>query len=131
MSPLNLTKVKAMQRSGAICIGALYKRTRGGQVRAEVRFDDVVGCLRTPSGGSSRQTLLMVQGTTVRSRLLSPRELARLMGLPDSYELPGNYNAAYHLAGDGLAVPVVKHLADHLLTPIAMANLQTRLAFAA
>jgi len=41
-----------------------------------------------------------------------------LMGLPDSYLLPANYNQAYHLAGDGLAVPVVRYLSQHLLLPL-------------
>jgi DNA (cytosine-5)-methyltransferase 1 len=47
-----------------------------------------------------------VEGERVRTRLLSPREAARLMGLQDSYRLPGNYNEAYHLLGDGVAAPV-------------------------
>ena len=38
------------------------------------------------------------------------------MGLSDSYQLPSNYNDAYHLVGDGLAVPVVSFLSDHLIT---------------
>jgi len=50
--------------------------------------------------------------------LLAPREAARLMGLPDSYLLPTRYNDAYHLAGDGLAVPVVRYFAAQLLEPI-------------
>jgi len=36
----------------------------------------------------------------------------------DTYKLPDKYNDAYHLMGDGLAVPVVRHLAQHLLEPI-------------
>jgi DNA (cytosine-5)-methyltransferase 1 len=40
------------------------------------------------------------------------------MGLPDSYKLPSNYNEAYHLTGDGVAVPVVHHLAAYLLEPL-------------
>ncbi len=131
MSPLNQQKVKAAQRSGRPQVGALYKRTRGGVVRAEVRFDDIAGCLRTPSGGSSRQTILAINGSQVRSRLLSSREAGRLMGLPEEYELPANYNDAYHLVGDGLVVPAVAHLAEHLITPIALANHQAELAFAA
>ena len=104
-------------------VGGVYKRTRfdadGDKVqRAEIRFDDVAGCLRTPSGGSSRQSIMVVKGNKVRSRLLSPREAARLMGLPDEYALPSNYNDAYHLAGDGVAVPVVRFLAAHILEPI-------------
>lgn len=41
------------------------------------------------------------------------------MGLPDSYKLPKAYNEAYHLTGDGVAVPVVRFLANHLLEPLA------------
>ena len=74
--------------------------------RAEVRFDGLSGCLRTPVGGSSRQIILVVDGPRVRARLISSRETARLMGLPDSYILPENYNEAYHLTGDGVVVPV-------------------------
>jgi len=44
------------------------------------------------------------------------------MGLPDSYRLPSNYNQAYHLAGDGVVVPVVRHLGFHILVPILEAN---------
>lgn len=99
-------------------VGGVYKRTRNGQQRAEVRFDDIAGCLRTPKGGSSRQSIIVVDGNRVRSRLLSTREVARLMGIDDSYILPKQYNQAYQLAGDGLAVPVVKHLSEHLLLPL-------------
>ena len=123
MSPLHLAKVEAARRTGARCIGALYRRTRrtpdGARLqRAEVRFDEVAGCLRTPAGGSSLQLLLVVEGERVRARLLSPRETARLMGLPDSYRLPARASAAYHLTGDGVAAPVVAHLARHLLEPL-------------
>lgn len=123
MSPTNLAKVTAAQRSGRRMVGGVYRRTRFDEngmklQRAEVRFDDVAGCLRTPAGGSSRQTILVVDGKSIRSRLLSSRETARLMGLADDYKLPKNYNEAYHLTGDGVAVPVVRHLATHLFEPL-------------
>lgn len=123
MSPVNLEKVHAAQKSGRRIVGGLYKRTRldehGNKVqRAEVRFDDIAGCLRTPAGGSSRQIILLVESKRIRSRLLSPREAARLMGLNDSYKLPSNYNDAYHVVGDGVAVPVVSHLAKFIFEPI-------------
>lgn len=126
MSPINRAKVAKAQKSGLPMVGTIYKRTRlnkNGEKtqRAEVRFDDVAGCLRTPGGGSSRQSILVVKGGEVRSRLLSPREAARLMGLRDRYILPTNYNDAYHLMGDGVAVPVVRHLAKHILEPILAA----------
>ena len=62
MSAVNLAKVDAAKRSGRRMVGGVYKRTRfdakGIKIqRAEVRFDDVAGCLRTPAGGSSRQTI--------------------------------------------------------------------------
>ena len=44
------------------------------------------------------------------------------MGLPDDYQLPTNYRDAYHLAGDGVVVPVVRHIADHILEPILAAG---------
>ena len=118
MSEANRAKVSMARAAGRRMVGGVYKRTRHGVQRAEVRFDDVAGCLRTPSGGSSRQTILIVEGENIRSRLLSPREAARLMGLPDNYKLPKKYNDAYHLAGDGLVVPVIRHLADHILEPV-------------
>jgi len=126
MSPRNLAKVEAARRTGERCVGGLYRRTRrdaaGLRVqRAEVRFD-IAGCLRTPGGGSSRQTLLIVEDGRVRSRLMSARETARLMGLADSYRLPGSYSAACHLTGDGVAVPVVRHLAEWLFEPLLAAQ---------
>lgn len=123
MSEANRAKVEEARRAGAPRVGAVYKRIRreaGAKVqRAEARFDGLAGCLRTPAGGSSRQTLLFVEGERTRSRLLSPREAARLMGLPEGYALPANYNDAYRLAGDGVVVPAVRWLAAHLLEPLA------------
>jgi len=120
MSPLHLAKVAAAKREKRMVVGTIYKRTRPNEhgtrtQRAEVRFDDIAGCLRTPGGGSSRQTIIVIQGSKVRTRLLSPREAARLMGLPDEYILPKNYNEAYRLMGDGVVVPVVQHLSRYLL----------------
>jgi DNA (cytosine-5)-methyltransferase 1 len=123
MSPVNLAKLEAARQAGGRRVGFVYKRTRrdaqGNRLqRAEVRFDEVAGCLRTPSGGSSRQTILVVEEERVRSRLLSGREAARLMGLPESYRLPTGYNDAYHVVGDGLCVPAVRFLTVEVLEPI-------------
>ncbi|MFA5683253.1 MAG: DNA cytosine methyltransferase [Lysobacteraceae bacterium] len=127
MNSTNRSKVSVAMRVGGRQVGTIYKRTRADGPnrekvqRAEIRFDDIAGCLRTPAGGSSRQTIMVVEGKRVRSRLLSAREAARLMGLPDTYALPENYNDAYHLAGDGVAVPVVRFLAEHILEPLLAA----------
>jgi DNA (cytosine-5)-methyltransferase 1 len=126
MNARHLAKVEEAKKAGRRMVGGVYKRTRvedGVKVqRAEVRFDNLAGCLRTPSGGSSRQSIIVVDGRRVRSRLLSPREAIRLMGLPDTYKLPAGYHDAYHIAGDGVALPVVRHLAANLFEPILAAN---------
>ena len=118
MSEVNLAKVETAKAASIPMVGGIYKRTRyehGIKVqRAEIRFDNIAGCLRTPAGGSSRQLVMLVDGQNIRSRLISTRETARLMGLPDSYKLPIAYNEAYHLTGDGVAVPVVHHIAKHI-----------------
>jgi DNA (cytosine-5)-methyltransferase 1 len=128
-------RVEAARAEGDVQIGALYRRTRpdgkgGRRMRAEARFDGVAGCLRTPGGGSSRQFLLFIEGRATRSRLLSAREAARLMGLPEDYHLPERYNDAYHLIGDGVATPVVRFLSDNLLKPLLAAQGATKLAAA-
>lgn len=122
MSEVNLAKVETAKAAKKKMVGTIYKRTRhehGIRVqRAEIRFDHIAGCLRTPAGGSSRQLIMVVEGEKIRSRLISTRETARLMGLPDTYELPDRYNEAYHLTGDGVAVPVVRHIAKHIFRPV-------------
>jgi DNA (cytosine-5)-methyltransferase 1 len=123
MAPLHKRKVEEACSQGTEVIGTLYRRTRSvnnvRRQRVEVRFDGISGCLRTPSGGSSRQRLLFVSAGQIRSRLLSTREAARLMGIPETYKLPSSYNEAYQIAGDGVAVPVVRWLSQHLLSPLA------------
>lgn len=128
MSDVNLAKVEAAMNSGERKVGTVYRRTREGFQRAEVRFDGVAGCLRTPGGGSSRQTIIVVNGQSIRTRLISPREAARLMGLPEDYVLPPRYNDAYHLLGDGLAVPAVSHLVKYLIEPLFRASARSQAA---
>ncbi|HYD86526.1 MAG TPA: DNA cytosine methyltransferase [Vitreimonas sp.] len=132
MSPLQRMRVEALRETGRREIGAVFRRIRvehGKRVqRAEARFDGIAGCLRTPAGGSSRQLLLFVEGETTRSRLLSPREAARLMGAPDHYPLPASQTQALHLVGDAVCVPAVRWLSQHLLAPLAGAASQRKTA---
>jgi DNA (cytosine-5)-methyltransferase 1 len=122
MSPLHRQRLESLRASGGHAVGALFRRMRvedGRRVqRAEVRFDGLAGCLRTPRGGSSRQTLVVVRDGVVRTRLISSREGARLMGLPDSYRLPKGATRGLHVVGDGVAAPVVRWLAAELLEPL-------------
>jgi DNA (cytosine-5)-methyltransferase 1 len=126
MSPLQRARVDALRASGRREVGAVFRRIRvehGARVqRAEARFDELAGCLRTPAGGSSRQQLLFIEGETSRSRLVSPREAARLMGAPDHYPLPDNQTAALHLVGDAVCAPAVRWLSQHLLAPLVSAS---------
>lgn len=128
MSPLQRARVDALAASGRREVGAVFRRIRiehGKRVqRAEARFDGLAGCLRTPAGGSSKQMLLFIEGAQVRSRLISPREAARLMGVPDDYPLPDGQTAALHLLGDGVCVPVVRWLSHNLLAPLVRADSQ-------
>jgi DNA (cytosine-5)-methyltransferase 1 len=115
-------KLHAIQASNIPQIGAVYRRTRTreGITRpyAEVRFDGLAGCLRTPSGGSSRQFLLFVDGQNLRARALNSREAMRLMGVCDHYQLPLSARGGLRIAGDGVAVPVVAWLSKHILEPL-------------
>lgn len=122
----NRARLDAALSSKLETTGTIFRRTRrvnGQRVqRAEIRFDGVAGCLRTPGGGSSRQILAVIADGRLRTRLLTPRETARLMGLPDSYPLPKVATQAYRLTGDGVAVPVVDWLNRHLLLPLLEAD---------
>lgn len=120
-SPLHRTRLEAALASGERRVAAAFRRVRtenGVKVqRLELRLDGLAGCLRTPSGGSSRQYVLVCDGGNIRARRLTGRETARLMGLPDSYRLPASESAALKLMGDAVAVPVVRALAGGLLAP--------------
>ena len=122
MAPLHRRRIDAAVLSGRRTVGTAFRRVRqenGGKVqRAEVRFDGVAGCLRTPAGGSSRQYVLVVEDGNLHARFLTPREAMRLMGVGDDYRLPGSRTAGLKLAGDGVAVPVVRALSEGLLTPL-------------
>jgi DNA (cytosine-5)-methyltransferase 1 len=122
MAPLHRTRLDARAQRAERSVGAVFRRMRteaGRRVqRAEVRFDGLAGCLRTPRGGSSRQVICVVEPGRARTRLLTPREAARLMGAPESYRLPAAATTALQVMGDGVAVPVVRWLAAGLLEPL-------------
>lgn len=124
LSPLNRDKLKAALAAARFLVGTGYKRTRpvegkGRQQRLELRFDGIAGCLRTPEGGSSRQTVVIVERGNVRARLMTVRECARLMGAPETFQLPGSYNDGYRAMGDAVAVPVTRWITRHILGPLA------------
>jgi DNA (cytosine-5)-methyltransferase 1 len=125
MAKIHVDRVEKARLADVVSAGGLYVRTRveNGRkiVRSEVRFDGMAGCLRTANGGSSRQRLVVAGNGKVGVRLLSPREGARLMGLPDDYMLPKAYNEAFNLLGDGVCVPAVTFVRDRLVEPLLSA----------
>jgi DNA (cytosine-5)-methyltransferase 1 len=63
--------------------------------------------------------LLVTENGRARLRPLLAREAARLMGCDDGYVLPQKETAALKVLGDGVSVPVVRWLGQHLLGPLA------------
>jgi DNA (cytosine-5)-methyltransferase 1 len=123
MTAAHRHRIQRAQARGGRTIGAIYRRMRkmddgSMKQRAEVRLDNLAGCLRTAAGGSSRQIVVSIERKRIRTRLLSSQEGARLMGLPRKYRLPENYYEAFHLLGDGLTVPLVRFLSRRLLLPL-------------
>jgi DNA (cytosine-5)-methyltransferase 1 len=123
MAPLHRQRVEAALENPNWNAGAVFRRIRIENrqriQRAEIRYDGLAGCLRTPAGGSSKQLLLVTENGHVRLRALSAREAARLMGLDDNYRLPAAETSALKVVGDGVSVPVVRWLGEHLLAPLA------------
>lgn len=125
MAPVHLARLEQAKSANKISIGSLYFRMRregeANKQRAEITFSPILGCLRTPRGGGSRPRLIVAGKNQVKTRLLSIQEAASLMGLEKNYILPGIYQHAFKVIGDGVAVPPVRFLAARLLEPLTMA----------
>lgn len=117
MSDLHRQQVQRLRRGGGLQIGTIYRRKRGGQTRAEIRFDGVAGCLRTPRGGSARQIVIVLDGDETRMRWMSPREYARLQGA-GRYPLAGRASQQLFGFGDAVCVPVIRWIDRNILTPV-------------
>lgn len=125
MTPLHRARVDAAIAAKAPQVGAVYRRIRQGEQRAEIRYDGLAGCVRTLKGGSSRQLLLCSENGRLRLRPMSVREAGRLMGLPETYALPDGATHGFNLAGDGVCVPVVKWLASELLVSLVSGDIKS------
>jgi DNA (cytosine-5)-methyltransferase 1 len=96
-----------------------FRRRREEQQRAEVRDDDLSGCLRTAVGGSGKQFLIRAGKSSIKMRVMTPREYARLQGVPDEYPITANGVQALTGFGDAVCVPVISWIAKHILNPLA------------
>ncbi len=110
----HFSKVLELKEEDKITYLTAFRRVRNGKSMAEIRFDGIAGCLRTPKGGSARQILLEVGKGEINIRLLTPKECARLMGAGD-FNLSGTANEALFGFGDAVCVPVVSWIADNYL----------------
>jgi DNA (cytosine-5)-methyltransferase 1 len=119
MSPVNLTHLKELRDLSKYSYCPMYRRVRSGAQKAELRKDGLAGCLRTARGGSSRQMLVRAGQRTIKMRLMTPREYARLQGVPEDYPLPLQVNQALTGFGDAVCVPVIVWIAENILNPLA------------
>lgn len=119
MSLANLDYLRELQDLPSYSYCTMYRRVRQGQQMAELRKDGFAGCLRTAKGGSSRQILVRAGQRSIRMRLMTPREYARLQGVPDHYPIPSQANQALTGFGDAVCVPVIAWIAANVLNPLA------------
>lgn len=59
--------------------------------------------------------ILIYQGKNRNPRRLTPRECARLMGFPDTFQIPVSDTQAYHQFGNSVIVPVINSVAELML----------------
>jgi DNA (cytosine-5)-methyltransferase 1 len=118
MTPINLSYLQTLKNLPHYTYCTMYRRVRQGQQRAELRKDGFAGCLRTAKGGSSRQMLVRSGYQSIRMRVMTPREYARLQGVPDDYPIPSQVNQALTGFGDAVCVPVITWIAINVLNPL-------------
>lgn len=63
--------------------------------------------------------ILINQGKQKNPRRLTPRECARLMGLPDTFKIPVSDTQAYRQFGNSVVVPVVEKIAEGIAASLS------------
>jgi len=119
MEDSHYQRVLELSRGKQTSYRTFFRRRRVEQQRAEVRHDDIAGCLRTAVGGSGKQFLIKAGGGVIKMRTMTPREYARLQGVPDSYPIHVDGVQALTGFGDAVCVPAITWIADNVLTPLA------------
>ena len=117
MSDLHRRKVDEIVVSKRRWVGTIFRRIRQHEMRSEVRFDGLAGCLRTPKGGSAKQIVIAAEGGRLRIRWMSPREYARLQGVPD-FPLVGTTIQQLWGFADAVCVPAIAWIDRHVLSPL-------------
>lgn len=119
MKELHRERVEQLTQGKQYSYRTFFRRRREGQQRVEVRDDDLSGCLRTAIGGSGKQFLIKAGKGSVKMRAMTPREYARLQGVPNEYPITVNGVQALTGFGDAVCVPVISWIAKIVLNPLA------------
>ncbi len=118
MEERHFKRVAELVDSHQIHYRTFFRRRRKGQQRAEVRNDDLAGCLRTAVGGSGKQFLIQAGKGALKMRAMTPREYARLQGVPDTFPITINGVQSLTGFGDAVCVPAIAWIAQHILNPL-------------
>ena len=119
MPPAHLDMVKGLAQGNNTKARTFYRRRRTAGQRAEVRSDDIAGCLRTAVGGSGKQFMVVAGQGEIRMRTLTAREYARLQGVKDALPIKGGTERqTLNAFGDAVCVPVVSWIAKNVLEPV-------------
>lgn len=118
MAPSHYQRVMEMKQGSEFSYRTFFRRRRKGQQRAEVRHDDIAGCLRTAVGGSGKQFLIKAGRGIIKMRTMTPREYARLQGVPDEYPINAQGVQALTGFGDAVCVPAITWIAQNVLNPL-------------
>ncbi len=120
MPPPHLAMVTDLSRRKTDSFRTFFRRRRTEGQRAEVRSDDIAGCLRTAVGGSGKQFMVVAGRNAIRMRTLTVREYARLQGVPDRFPIMAkSERQSLNAFGDAVCVPVVAWIAKKVLPPLA------------
>jgi len=117
LSEIQMARLNAMKTRRRLRWATAYRRTRNGIPTWEVRGDAIAGCLRTTSGGSSKQALVEAGYGNVRVRWMTGLEYARLQGASNIQLDDATESQIRFALGDAVCVPVIAWLAEHYLVP--------------
>lgn len=123
MNDTHRSRVMHLAEQPTYSYRTFFRRRRADQQRAEVRDDDLAGCLRTAVGGSGKQFLIKAGKGRIKMRAMTPREYARLQGVPDQYSISVDGVQALTGFGDAVCVPAISWIAQNVLTPLAQSLL--------
>lgn len=128
MDETHRSRVMELIASNQFHYRTFFRRRRKDQQRAEVRNDELSGCLRTAIGGSGKQFLIKAGKGDLKMRAMTAREYARLQGVPDKYPINASGVQALTGFGDAVCVPAIAWIARNVLNPLvdnrAMASVE-------